>query len=214
MRIKTIKNKNLLNLFIRKTEEFLKISYPIEYLERSLVRGLFNDGELVGGYVICLEGPFRVIESLPEIDSMAMAERITNAEMSLCEFTGLWLDKRVKSNFANFLFWTQIYLDIIKSKKTHMVYAYGVEKVKLGQLYSIINPEVIYKGETKIMPGMKYAEKEVIEMASINYLKYAFFHRGDFLIKKLFLPRSLCNKKGNAMIPSFLRVTKRMFAKV
>lgn len=202
MKVKTLTSLGDLILFRDMTEEFLKIEYPIELLERSKVRALLDsNGVIRGGYILVMEGPFRVIESLPDLvreTSKFTEEHVLNETF---EFTGLWLNPSVTSKRANFKFWSHIYLDICNSGKKYLVYAYGAHKKRLRELYQTINPNVIYEGPTKIQPGMQYEEVESVELASVNFIKWAIFHRGDFFVKKFMFSRANSSKYFHAVVP-------------
>lgn len=197
MKSKLLTKIKELELFASKCEQHLDLKYPIEYLQRAKVRAFIaKDKSMIGGYVLAFEGPFRVIESLP--DSVIASSPWTKSEvLDQCyEVTGLWLDKKVVSKSTNFLFWATMYRDMIFNNKKYFVYAYDLEKSYLKKLYSIVNPQVIYEGETKVMAGMKTACKESVEVASVNYIRFGIIYGWDYFAKKLVLPRGISNKYG------------------
>ena len=195
-----------LTTFANHCGEKLNLHYPLEYLRRSKVRAFYNnDGAMVGGYILCFNGPFRVIESLP--DHVFQNSAWTKSEVmdNTYEVTGLWLDKKVVSKVTNFLFWVTMYRDMTKNKKKYFVFAYDLDKEYLKKLYSVVNPEVIYAGKTKIMPGMKYACEESIEIASVNYIRYSVIYGWDYFAKKLILSRKHSNRYSVAIMSRALR---------
>jgi hypothetical protein len=204
MKSKLLTLENDLEIFATKCDQMLNLRYPKEYLKRSMVRAFYNkDGAMAGGYILAFQGPFRVIESLP--DHIKTNSHWTQKEVldNTYEVTGLWLDKKVASKKANFKFWVTLYKDLIFNKKKYFVYAYDLEKSYLKDLYSIVKPEVIYAGQTKIMEGMKKPCEESIEIASVNYIRFGIVYGWDYFAKKLILSRKSTNKYGVALFTKY-----------
>jgi hypothetical protein len=207
MRSIVLKNELDLLEFQKYCAEFLHIDYPLECLQRSKVRAFIKNEKIVGGFILTLKPPFRVLESLPEaVKATHAAFKRETLENSM-EVTGLWLNPMVRGKRENFKFWMQLYTDLSFSNKKYLFYAYGLDKKHLQKIYSLMNPTVIYRGATKVMPGMQYAENESVEMASINYVRFSLFHRGDFIFKKLLLSRDKSNRYFHSLGLSF---SKRM----
>ncbi len=190
--------------------EFLHIDYPLECLKRSKVRAFLKNDKIVGGYILTLKPPFRVLESLPdEVKSSHLAFKREILENSM-EVTGLWLNPEVRGKRENFKFWLQLYADLSFTNKKYLFYAYGLEKKHLQKIYSLMNPKIIYRGETKPMPGMQYTELESVEMASINYVRFSLLHRGDFIFKKLLLSREKSNRYFHSLGLTFSKKISKL----
>lgn len=204
MKSKILTVEKDLELFATKCDQMLNLRYPIEYLKRSKVRAFYSkSGEMAGGYILAFVGPFRVIESLP--DDIKTNSHWTKKEIldKTYEVTGLWLDKKVACKKANFKFWVTMYKDLVFNKKKYFVFAYDLDKAYLKNLYSIVKPEVIYSGQTKIMEGMKKPCEESIEIASVNYIRFGIVYGWDYFAKKLILSRKSTNKYGVAMFTKY-----------
>lgn len=204
MKSKIITEEKDLELFAEKCGRKLDLRYPLSYLKRSRVRAFYNKYDaMIGGYVLSFDGPFRVIESLP--DHVLKSSPWVDEEIlkNTYEVTGLWLDKKVSSKSDNFLFWTTMYKDMVFNKKKYFVYAYDLDKAYLKKLYSIVNPEVIYSGPTKLMAGMKKPCEESIEIASVNYIRFGIIYGWDYFVKKLFISRKETKKYGITMFTKY-----------
>lgn len=200
---KILTDEKDLKTFAKKCAQKLDLEYPLSYLKRAKVRAFYNKyNVMVGGYILAFQGPFRVIESLP--DEVYENSPWTKKEIQdkCYEVTGLWLDKKVLKKRTNFLFWVTMYKDMVLNNKKYFVYAYDVEKNYLKSLYAIVHPEVIYEGETKVMEGMNKPCVESIEIASVNYIRFGILYGWDYFFKKLVLPRSLANKYRFALFSS------------
>jgi hypothetical protein len=200
MKSKLIRSDKDLLMFSSKCGKKLNLEYPMEYLKVSKVRAFYNKYDaMIGGYIINEVGPFRVIESLPtEVKSNSpwvKEEVLSNSY----ELTGLWLDRKIVGRFANFFFWLTMYKDLIFTKKKYFVYAYDLDKTYLKKLYAIANPSVIYSGKTAIQEGMMCECEESVEIASVNYIRLAFFYNFDYFFKKLFISRRKASRYSVSM---------------
>ena len=98
VRTKLITEEKDLKAFSMKCGEKLDLNYPLSYLKKANVRAFYDkNGTMVGGYMLAFEGPFRVIQSLP--DHVLRESPWTTQEIldQSYEITGLWLDKKVES---------------------------------------------------------------------------------------------------------------------
>lgn len=194
MIFRVLKDEQSLAAYSILTEKHISVRFPVEYLQKSRVVALFNEaGEICGGYVLVLKGPFRVIQSLPESvrDHSPDLQRI--APKQLFELTGLWLSPKVTSKPVVLSFWLRLYFDILSTRKSHFVYAYSLNKKSLSRIYGVVNPRVIFRGLTQMQPGMKQPESESVEIASVVRLALIPMLKPHFLAKKLVVRRSLAS---------------------
>ncbi|MES3037600.1 MAG: hypothetical protein V4736_06805 [Bdellovibrionota bacterium] len=183
-------DKDLLH-YQQETAKRLGVHFPLEYLKRSHVVGLRdNKGELQGGYALVIKGPFRVIDQIPQevVQNDPELQKKLNKAM---EITGLWLDASVRGGMSRSMLWLNLFFDVLLSGKSHFVYSYDAESKKLGQVYSVCSPSLIYKGPVRALEGMKGMAIECVEIGSIKSCISAFFLRPDFLLKKILVPRRL-----------------------
>jgi hypothetical protein len=75
--------------------------------------------------------------------------------------------------------------EILSSSKTHFVYAYSMRKPKLGELYASGKPTVLYRGETKTLPGMDGPDLESVEMISLGGFFLSALATPSFFLKRL-----------------------------
>ena len=61
-----IDNDHDLIKFNEKASKFIGVDFPLSYYKQGIVRAFMDKtGELVGGYALIRQGPFRTIQSLP-----------------------------------------------------------------------------------------------------------------------------------------------------
>lgn len=162
-----IDSDELLLQFKNRANDLIGVDFPTSYLKQGLVRGFFNrKGELVGGYALITEGPFRTVRSLPD------TSYLTYCENDVFEVTALWMDKSVKTGFLRSLFWIKFISDVFSIKdKKYYIYAYGLYNLKLRRIYRKANPDIIYRGPVKMLEGNDAEERESVEVAKISRMK-------------------------------------------
>jgi hypothetical protein len=189
---RTLRTAAELAQYAELTHKHLGIRFPLEYLRKSKITGYFGDeGEMLGGYAMVLEGPFRVLESLPDSVRGSHPFFKTASMDEVCEFTGLWLTPEMRKRSSSVLFWLRMYFDVVTLGKKHFVYAYSLDKRALGRLYRVCNPTVLFQGMTKIQPGMPKPEAESVEVTSISRVIWSPFVKPQFLLYKMLRKRTL-----------------------
>ncbi len=199
------------------THRYLDVKYPIEYLRRSRVVALVTENEdgeiqtMFGGYILALQGPFRVLQQIPR--HVVEGHDELQEKLEKCfELTGLWIHPLMKSGSLCAKFWLRLFRDLVAQMvkgKTYALYSYDASKVKLGEMYSICKPCRIFEGEVFI-PGMIAQNREIVEMGSIQAVLQAFYKEpayvARFLGKRLFRKR-LAYRKQEALheseVPAF-----------
>ena len=143
--------------------EYIGINFPLDYLRRSKIFGLYNSSnQMVGGVLIVMEGNLRSFESLPSLKYLpAEVDR-----WDVAEINSLWLSPEVRRSSVSVIFWVFVILQLIISGKKYFSYTYSSKKHKLRKLYSRAKPIKLFEGETKLLDGMKEVEVETIEIAS------------------------------------------------
>jgi hypothetical protein len=173
------------------TAKYINVVLPLDYLKKSKVIALKINGKIRGGFVLVTEGPFRVIDSIPSnyLSPKRMLKNILSHE--ILEITGLWLNPNIKDNQVSLIFWLNLYFQLLISRKKYCTYAYSLAKPKLGSIYKIANPRVLFSGKTNMQPGMSQPEEESVEIVSIKNIAIAPFSNPDFLLKKLIGNRNI-----------------------
>ncbi|MCK5073833.1 MAG: hypothetical protein KAQ98_10435 [Bacteriovoracaceae bacterium] len=188
MKFRRIENVHELNHFQKLTQSYIDVLLPLEYLKRSKVIICENKhGEICGGFVIVMKGPFRVIDSIPEFDHESWKNKLKDT----AEITGLWLDSDFSKRTSSLKFWLKVYSEMILTRKKYFTYAWSLKKPKLGEIYSHANPTVLFRGATKILPGMKEADNESVELVRRTNLVLTPFVKPSFILKRLKGGRSL-----------------------
>lgn len=182
MKFKTLKTDQELIQYSHLTEKYIDVRLPLEYLKRSRVIACLDElGHISGGFVIVLEGPFRVIESIPNFDPSAWASQLNDC----AEVTGLWFDNNYIKRRASVRFWLQVYYELLITKKEYFTYAWSLRKPKLGDIYAHGNPTVLFRGETKILPGMEKPDKESVEIVKRRDLLFTPLLKPQFILRRL-----------------------------
>ncbi|RZA08020.1 MAG: hypothetical protein EOP11_06120 [Proteobacteria bacterium] len=197
-----LKEESDLKEYAALTNRFLSIQFPLEYLKRSRVTAYVDENDrILGGYMLVLEGPYRVVDSLPD-EARAREPRFAADKLHQgFEVTGLWMSPAVRDRRTNLLFWLRMYKDMLTLGRKWLVYAYSLDKPGLGRLYSVAKPSVVYRGETKMQEGMPEPDAESVEVVSIFNLARAPFIAPQFLLRRL-MPRRLRRARPAPMVPS------------
>lgn len=183
-----LKNDHDLFTFQQKVKNILGIEFPVSYLKQGRVRAFLNaDGEIVAGYALITEGPFRTLSSIPvEVKNMPCEVE------ALSEVTALFIDHKVKSGVARCQFWLTFSRELANlSNKTHFMYAYDLEKTKLKKLYSLANPTVLFEGRTTLLEGMTAESDESVEVAKSSRIMYLPFYAMPGFVNRLFFRKPI-----------------------
>jgi hypothetical protein len=189
---RVLRSESELNEYAEKTHRHLGVRFPLEYLKRSKVVAYLSDsGEMVGGYAMVLKGPFRTLESLPDVVRDCHPFLKETPMKDICEFTGLWLAPEMRRRTVSFVFWLRMYFDVVTLGKKHFVYAYSLDKKALGRMYRVCNPEVLFRGMTRMQPGMSKPEAESVEVTSLARIVWTPLLKPQFLLFKMIRRRTL-----------------------
>ncbi len=201
-----LSSESHLSAFSNLTKRYIDVHYPLDYLKRSKVVALVtenDDGDIqtmFGGYIVALQGPFRVLEQIPQEIVKNHAELQKNLDKCF-ELTGLWIHPLLKNGTFRAKFWLRLFGDMIAQTikgKSNPLYSYDASKKKLGEMYSICKPCRIFEG-TVYIPGMAEPTVEIVEMGSISAVIRAFYKEpayvARFLGKRLFRKRVAYRKQ-------------------
>jgi hypothetical protein len=167
------------------------VKFPLEFLKNSRVFAVRNQfGTICGGFALARGEHSRVIESLPEEAMETLKKHYPQYEEDLFEITALWLCRSQRSKTLSVRFWTKLYREVVRMKRPYFIYAFSSEKKKLGEMYQVVKPTRIFEGFTKILPGMKEPDHEVIEVGSVRAAHMAWVTQLSFLYRRLLHGRS------------------------
>lgn len=182
MKFKELKSEAEFEIYRHAIANHIDVLLPIEYLKQGRVFGYYNnDHEICGGFAMITEGPFRVLDSIPNFKGLTIDPNLKKT----AEITGVWLSNKNKKHFASFRFWLNIVIKILLSRKKYFVYAYSSRKVGLAKIYSKANPNVLFRGETKILPGMPSPDHESVEMIFRSKIFIQALKNPHFFIRRL-----------------------------
>lgn len=120
------------------------VKIPIEYCRQGKAVGIYDDrDELIGGYLLVYDQPFRSIQLIPQnIKDKTGIERLDPTKMM--EITAVWLHPKVKSPIQGLHFWTKIIRDANQQKKEYIVFPFNWNSLGLRKLYMHTRSDVIY----------------------------------------------------------------------
>ncbi len=182
MRFVVLRSVEELNRYRLIAAKYIDVLLPLEYLQRSkVVAYVRDDGAYCGGMVFVMQGPFRVLESIPD----GVINRLPVDQKDVLEITGFWLDRRqATSKLASFFFWIRFYIELVISGKKGFVYAYCLRKKHLEKLYANGNPIALFKGATKMQEGMSSPEEESVEFVRWPTIFFGPVRKPQFLIRR------------------------------
>jgi hypothetical protein len=169
-KVKVLKTETEKQTFQQKAYQFIDVLFPMKYLDAGKTYGIFHveTGALVGGFAVITKGPFRTVDSIPSGSATSLSS--IALKFLSAEVTGLWLSPECRKGEVSFLLWSRIFVALFSSKKLFFFYAYSLKKKRLGSMYSIIRPKVVFSGRTKQLPGMNSADDESIERMNLLYV--------------------------------------------
>ncbi len=183
--------------FQRLTYNRIGVKFPIDFLSRNKTFALFNKhGVMCGGFTFALGSDSRVVKSLPDEALAKLHKDVPNLEDNLFEATALWMSRYQRCRLLGVYFWLMLYLEATKMGRSYYIYAYSSAKPKLGEIYNTIRPYRLYKGFTKILPGMSEPDDEVIEYGTMMNVHLSFGRIVTFLFKRLIRARSMKKVKS------------------
>lgn len=188
LRAVILENDKDLLTYQQKVKKILGIEFPVSYLKQGKVRAFLNeDNEIVAGYAMILQAPFRTLSSIPG--------EVTNLPCDiedLSEVTATWIDSDITSGLARCQFWLTFSKDISNlPEKTHYMYAYDLEKTKLKKLYKFANPTTLFEGRTALLEGMTEECDEAVEVASCRTIMFLPFYALPEFFNRLFLKKPI-----------------------
>lgn len=190
MNFRELKIEKDLEIYRHAIARHIDVLLPLEYLKQGQVYGYFNEnGEITGGFALITEGPFRVLDSIPNFKGLTIDPKL----LKTAEITGVWLCNKNKKNLASLKFWLNLMIKLTTCRKKYFVYAYSSRKEGLSKIYSRAKPEVLFRGETNILPGMPTPDHESVEVVFRSRILIQAMKNPDFFIKRLFK----LNKKKN-----------------
>lgn len=211
MRFRRLSSGNELRKYRDQIADKIHVRLPLEYLRRGSVIALYSSqGEIVGGFCIITKGKFRSLSGVPESSEVQVSRRLLSLQASkIAEINGLWFNHRAfktkrQSRLACFLFWLRLYRELMRSGGQAFIYCYSRSNTKLERLYGQFRPRILYRGQTRMLPGMEKAEQESIEAIERKNILRGPLQHPFFLLRRLtgFAWRSSMSAKIRAEVAS------------
>ncbi|MBT8340199.1 MAG: hypothetical protein HKP58_07670 [Desulfatitalea sp.] len=181
MKLRALKTEEELEWYRRSAHQYIDVLFPLEYLQRSRVVACLDDtGSICGGFIIVLEGPFRVLEQIPGGETVDLPIKTEKT----AEITGLWRTKSWCKKHGSASLFIRLGFEIFRSRKKYFIYSYTLRKPHLGEIYSFVNPKVLYQGDV-FLPGMDAADEESIEVFTVWNCLAALFRSPAFILPRL-----------------------------
>lgn len=182
MKFKELKSEKDLEKYRHAIAKHIDVLLPLEYLKQGHVFAFVNDDhDICGGFALITKGPFRVLNSIPKFEGLKFDPKLKHT----AEITGVWLSKNKTNHYASLRFWLAVLGKVLTSRKKYFVYAYSTRKTGLKNIYARANPEVIFCGETKILPGMPAPDHETIEVVFRKRILLQAFKNPDFFVNRI-----------------------------
>lgn len=165
---------------VKLQQEFWKrdgVLFPEEYLNAGCCYLAHNaNGELVGGFAVIRNAVPRTLLQLPESARNAFLNSLKPGER-IVETTGVWLRKQQSHLTVAILFWSKLFSEVYRQRRTVNVFSCDSRKPRLLRMYETSAGGVVYNGIITPLSGMENngAEEEVVFFAR----KFDFF-RGYF----------------------------------
>ncbi|MFG1499107.1 hypothetical protein ABMA70_02785 [Halobacteriovorax sp. XZX-3] len=173
------------------------VKFPLDFLARNKTFALFNKhGLMCGGFTFALGSDSRVVKSLPDDALAKLKKDVPDFENDLFEATALWMSRYQRCRLLGVYFWLMMYIEASRMGRNFYIYAYSSAKPKLGEIYNTIRPFRLYKGYTKMLPGMSEPDDEVIEYGTMMNVHLSFGRIVMFLLKRLLKARSIKKVKS------------------
>jgi hypothetical protein len=166
-------NSTIFNQYLENTREELGIDFPADYFKNAWTFVAFDNDQMIAGFSIILEGPFRVLPSIPQ--GAVCEQFLSELSQSSVEVTGFWIKKDYRSFGAVITLLRSLAAGLKEAHnqfgKKFAVYAYDVDQTHLMKIYRRAEPEQVYSGETLIQKGMPESKAESIEYIPMHNLQ-------------------------------------------
>ncbi len=182
MKFRKLESDSELENYRQAIAPHIDVLFPLEYLKQGYVYGYYCDqGQLCGGFALITEGPFRVLESIPDFEEFNLDPHLKNT----AEVTGVWLSSKNRTKYCSLKFWIKLLSTILLNKKKYFVYAFSNKKTNLKKLYSKADPVTLFSGETKQLPGMDSADDETVQVILKSRILTQSLKHSDFFLKRI-----------------------------
>lgn len=167
-----IESQDQLEKYVDHTADHIGIQFPLSYFKKSKVFACYQHNEIVAGFAIVLDTPFRVLSSIPEEARCGKYNHILGSSV---EITGLWMRDEYRSKLGILSLINSLTRELHtvsqETGKSLAVYAYDSDQKHLQTIYSRGNPISLFEGYTIQQVGMPKSKFECIEYMDITVLR-------------------------------------------
>lgn len=120
-----------------------------------VVAGYNLQQEMIGGYALALEPPFRSLWALSKAPEQynKFVEEVPPEQMF--EFSALWLDAEARTSRNKLKLFKALLDDVCAQEKPYFLYVYNLNHLYLQKFYGKLHPKVIFQGKLpESMPNM------------------------------------------------------------
>jgi hypothetical protein len=160
MNFRTLQRDSELIEFQTKVRSRVKVEFPLSFLQQCRVLGYFDEAnQLVGGFAFAWGSNMRVLGSLP----LSVQKHLDPTH--LVEVTALWLCPSIDSRLDRAMFWSRLILEVFTLGDREIIFAYDARAQHLRRVYSLLQPRLVFEGQTLVLPGMDGPAVERVECA-------------------------------------------------
>lgn len=182
-----------LQAYQEKTQTRVQVALPLEYLRRGSVVALVHRNpagqleEILGGFSLIREGPFRSLEQIPQ-KLLAEDAYLKKCQNRCFEINGFWIDHQEAPPCGRFRIWISLLIEVLKTAaqgKFYFVYSYESHKGHLEKIYSNFAPKRVFQGEVRQLEGMEGASWENVEVSNLKRLTKGTLKNPSFVINRM-----------------------------
>ncbi len=154
IQFRTLESEEEIESYLKKFEGYVGVKLPYDYSVRSTIIGVFQDEEMVAGYMLVTRPEFRSLLFVPD----AVKERnafFRNDQYEMMEVNGVWISAAVKSAATQYRIWIRMMWDVFAARKKFILLMADLKNANIKKIHDMTNPTVIYEGAPMLMAGSK-----------------------------------------------------------
>lgn len=157
LQFRELNNKNDIERYIEKVEDYSGVRLPYNYAKESTIVGVFLQKTLVGGYMLVTKPEFRSLMFLPD-KIKSSCEFLKKDKFEMMEVNGLWVGPSIKTPQMQFRFWIRLLRDIFFCRKKYLLMMSNRKHKAIERIHNLTDPVNLYEGESKLLGGQKTHE--------------------------------------------------------
>lgn len=154
IRFKALTEDDEIENYLSKFEGYVGVKLPYDYTQRSEVIGVFQNEELIAGYMLVTKPAFRSLMFVPD-SAKESHSFFKNDQFEMMEVNGVWISAAVKSANIQFRIWLRMMWDVFAAKKRFILLMADKRNTNIKNIHSMTDPELLYEGPPMLMAGSK-----------------------------------------------------------